>query len=480
MPLILPGNVGSATAATGFNVANSCMFDDAGSDYLRTSGFGTPTSSKKMTISFWTKRANLGINTRTISATTSGNSRDGLMFNTSDKILFFLNNAPAGNLVTNKVFRDTSAWYHIVIAIDTTQGTASNRVKIYVNGVQETSFDSGGDGIVYPDQNYDILGFGQNKEQTIGADNSGGGSNEIYAGYMAEFCFIDGTQNAVTDFGEFGEDSGIWKPIDVSGLTFGNNGYYLDFKNSGALGADVSGNTNNFTVNNLTAIDQSTDTCTNNFATMNPLNMPISNQPTFSEGNLKTVTSSSGSGRFGGTSTFGVTQGKWYVEAKATVGSTYSRNSIGVSYNPAEMARNNSDNTLTDTSYAWGWDSSGGDVYHDSSVVVNYATYTTGDICQIFLDLDNHKLYYGKNGTLQSSTGISLDTGQTYFIAQIDRTGGSDTSTFEFNFGSPIYAISSSNTDGEYGNFEYSTTITGDGASKTFKALNSANLAEHG
>jgi hypothetical protein len=92
---------------------------------------------------------------------------------------------------------------------------------------------------------------------------------------MAEAVLLDGQALDPTSFGEFDEDSGIWKPIDVSGLTFGTNGFYLDFENSGSLGADVSGNGNNFTVNNLTSIDQTTDTPTNNFATLNPLNSVV-------------------------------------------------------------------------------------------------------------------------------------------------------------------------------------------------------------
>ncbi len=455
---------------TGFDVDNSLRFH---SDTYLTNTFGSaPTLATKNTMSVWFKRSTLGTLQQLM---TGNNNAFSIVINSNDTIAFYNS---SGQLLSPKVYRDTSAWMHFVFAYDSTQGTDTNRFKVYINGVLETSFNN----TAYPSQNAASDLGANGTDMKIGTRTN---NDRIFEGYMAETAFVDGQALGADSFGEF-DDSGIWKPIDISGLTFGNNGFYLEYKQSGTgtnssgMGADTSGNDFHFAVTGFTATDQSTDTCTNNSCTMNPLNMPISNQPTFSEGNLKTVTSSSGSGRFGGTSTFGVTQGKWYVEAKATVGSTYSRNSIGVSYNPAEMARNNSDNTLTDTSYAWGWDSSGGDVYHDSSVVVNYATYTTGDICQIFLDLDNHKLYYGKNGTLQSSTGISLDTGETYFIAQIDRTGGSDTSTFEFNFGSPIYAISSSNTDGEYGNFEYSTTITGDGASKTFKALNSANLAEYG
>ena len=458
---------------TGYNVDNSLRFDDAGSDYLRTSGFGTPTSSKKMTISFWTKRANLGINTRTISATTSGNSRDGLMFNTSDKILFFLNNAPAGNLVTTRVFRDTSAWYHFVIAIDTTQGTASNRVKIYVNGVQETLFDSGGDGIVYPDENYDILGFGQNKEQTIGADNSGGGSNEMYTGYMAEFCFIDGQALAPTSFGEFDEDSGVWKPIDVSGLTFGNNGYYLDFENSGALGADVSGNTNNFAVNNLTAIDQTTDTCTNNFATLNPLSVN-SDQGTFSEGNLQLL---HGSNAFRtGFASIGASQGKWYCEIKRVTATSFAVGVISLDFK----------SITPNITYMGGVGTPNLGYFRDGNTGVNgsetsgYASYANGDTLMIGLDLDNGKVYFGKNGTWGNSGDPT--SGATGTGARSITVGGEVWSfgvsvynaTAQCNFGSPPYAISSGNTDGDgFGNFEYAVP-------SGYFSLCTKNLAEYG
>ena len=454
---------------TGYDVANSLRFNSGSSDYLNRT-LSTPTNRRKWTFSMWVKRSNIS------SASTSyllsvNSSQAYVYFNTDDT--FNIEQYSGGyqyRLKTNRVFRDTSAWYHLVIRFDSTNGTADDRVRIYINGVQETSFSAR----TNPSLNFDGA-INNNNAHFIGRDAA-----SYWGGYMSEITFIDGQSLDPTSFGEFDSDTGIWKPIDVSGLTFGTNGFYLDFENSGSLGADVSGNGNNFTVNNLTSIDQTTDTPTNNYCTMNPLNVPTSNQPTFSEGNLKTVSSSSPSGAFGGSTTFGVSQGKWYVEAKATVDSTYSRNAIGVTYNPAEMARSNADTQISNTSYAWGWESSGGEVRHDGSVVASYATYGTGDICQIFLDLDNHKLYFGKNGSLQSSTGISLDTGETYFIVQTDRTGSSATSTFEFNFGNPIYSISSSNTDGEYGNFEYSTTITGDGASKTFKALNTKNLAEYG
>ena len=225
MPLILPGNVASATADVTYNVANSCRFNDGDSPMMQLTPGSSATDSKKMTISFWCKLGALGTNRRVFSASNAGDDgRDSLFFSDEDKLYLFLDNGNPGNLRTNRLFRDPSAWYHIVVAIDTTQSTDTNRVKFYVNGIQETSFDTGGDGIIWPDQNYDIVGYGQNgREATIGADTDGGGNDNEFDGYLAEFVFIDGLQLAPTSFGEFNEDSPtIWQPIDVSGLTFGS------------------------------------------------------------------------------------------------------------------------------------------------------------------------------------------------------------------------------------------------------------------
>jgi hypothetical protein len=371
-------------------------------------------------------------------------------------------------LIPNEVFRDHSAWQHIVIAFDTTQSTASNRVKIYKNGSQITSFNTED----YPSQNLDTQ-----VNSAVAHKIGGFASSGFYDGYLAEVVFIDGQQLDPTSFGEFDEDSPtIWKPKDVSGLTFGNNGFHLDFENASSLGADVSGNSNNFTVNNLTSVDQSTDTCTNNFATMNPLDVPASNQPTFSEGNLKVVSpSASGDNNFGGASTIAVSSGKWYIEAKATVGAGgYSRNRIGITGNESTARINNS---LGANSYEYFYDSESG-----NSNAGSYGnSYTTGDIIGIALNLDDNELKFYKNGTVQNSgTAISIDAPSStsigaYKIAQSDSSGVSGaTSTFEFNFGSPPYSISSGNSDGNgYGNFEYSVP-------SGYYALNSKNLAEFG
>ena len=456
---------------TGFNVANSLRFNSGSSDYLNR----TPSSAsnrKTWTLSCWIKRGKLG-SSNIFTVPVDGNNKSRLYFD-SDQLSWIMEVGGTGGdgiLTTNRVFRDVSAWYHLVFRFDTTNATAGDRMRLYVNGIEETSFATD----TNPNLNYE--GFiNDNRQHNLGFD---GGS--AYAdGYFAEVCLIDGSSLDATSFGEFDEDSGIWKPIDVSGLTFGTNGFYLDFEDSSALGNDAAGS-NNFTVNNLTAIDQTTDTCTNNFATLNPLNVPTSNAPTFSEGNLQSISSSSASGSFGGSSSIGVSSGKWYIEAKALF-SGHTQAAIGVTYNDAETARTNNDAT---DSYEYIYRANGNKI-HDNSASSYGDTYTTNDIIGIAIDLDNHKIYWSKNGTFQNSgdpttgatgtgSAFDLDTGQTYMFFHQDNTGASsNTSSFSFNFGSPAFSISSGNTDGNgYGNMEYEIP-------SGYYVLNSKNLAEYG
>jgi len=246
MPLILGTN---SIKDTGYDVANSLRFDDGSSDSLTR----TPASDgnrKTWTVSFWIKRGNL------VNGTVfSSGLYERLIHFSSDTMYVQIsnNNASAQAIQTNAVFRDVSAWYHVVVACDTSQASSDNRLKIYVNGQQDTSFSFDQRSSITQNQLTTTTGQFEHRVGLISGNN--------FDGYIAEICLIDGQQLDPTSFGEFDEDSGIWKPIDVSGLTFGTNGFYLDFENSGSLGADVSGNGNNFTVNNLTSIDQSTDTC---------------------------------------------------------------------------------------------------------------------------------------------------------------------------------------------------------------------------
>ena len=485
MPLILGTN---SIKDTGYNVANSLRFNDGSSDSL-TKSFSGSGNRRTWTLSVWFKLGLIPPASRLFSIGNDASSDILSIFFTSGDLRF--ENTVSGSHTlefrTDQVFRDPSAWSHLVFAVDTTQSTSSNRVKIYHNGSQITSFSTEN----YPSQNSDTLWNHTTGSATIGA-RAASSSGTFFDGYMAEIVSIDGQQLDPTSFGEFDSDSPtIWKPKDVSGLTFGTNGFHLDFENASSLGADVSGNSNNFTVNNLTSVDQSTDTCTNNFATLNPLNVPTSNAPTFAEGNLfgESVTGGTSTVAFGGSSTFGLTQGKWYLEAKC--GSSTNRDAIGVTGEASECARtNNSGISRTNSSFLYSGET--GTVYVNSSSTSYGNTFGNNDIIGVALDLDNLKVYFSKNGTWQNSgdptsgstgtgaisiTSVSSTTDGAYFINHGSTAGGgapSGKSVFNFNFGAPPYSISSGNSDAEgFGNFEYPVP-------SGYFSLCSKNLAEYG
>ncbi len=475
MPLILGTN---SIKDTGYNVANSLRFNDGSSDYLNRT-LGTPTNNKKWTLSFWFKKTVNGANPYIFTAynSSTNDNRSWVNFQDDDtiSIAHYDQSAYTWRLVTNRLFRDVSAWYHIVVAVDTTQGTAANRVKLYINSVQETSFSTEN----YPDQNYDPQ-INSAQPHNIGRAHN---DSAYVDGYIAEMVLIDGQQLDATSFGEFDEDSPtIWKPKDVSGLTFGDNGFYLEFKQSGTsqnssgLGADTSGNDNHFAVNNLTAIDQSIDTCTNNFATINPLTPATA---TLSEGNLKFANSATN--QKGVVGTFGASSGKWYCEIKTTDVS----DSTHVGIIDIDQQSDTPGNTTGYSSRGYSL-SHERDVYNNNGIISGYTdwsgTYGDGDILGIAMDLDNNKLYFSKGGqwsagdgtwgstTFNASTGaIPITAGYTYTFGASVYNGNS-----EFNFGSPPFAISSGNTDADgYGNFEYAVP-------SGYFSLNTKNLAEYG
>ena len=463
--------LGANSVTGGYDVENSLRFNSGSSEYLLRT-HGTNHTAVKFAISFWIKRSDVGNEQVALTSYADGNNTGVIRFNANNTLeIFDYQSSYKLRKITNRVFRDISAWYHIVVSVDTAQSTASNRFKLYVNGVQETSFST--------NTNYsedDANMFNKNVLNWIGANpyNSGIGYTN---GYMSEFVFIDGTANDEEDFGEFDSDSGIWKPIKVSGLTFGDNGYYLEFKQAGTsqnasgMGADTSGNTDHWAVASLTAVDQSTDTCTNNFATMNSLDNFFSGSA-FTEGNCKIVTTN-GNITYN-TSTIGFSSGKWYMETKLAGSAGFT---VGVVRGVATA--NDNDNKLGNRADGFSYDDGGAVESAGSDLGGSFATYEAGDIIGVYADLDNNELYFSKNGALQNSgTGLALTAG-TYFFAVGDNNS-SNSSTYEVNFGNPVSALSSAVSDGEYGAFEYSTTITGDSVSKTFKALNTKNLAEFG
>jgi hypothetical protein len=466
---ILPGN----SATGGYDVANSLRFNSGSTDSLSR----TPSSAsnrRTFTISMWFKRSSLTSDNGYSALFTASSGDSGIFLNNDGTLEWY---EASGQLDTSRVFRDVSAWYHVVVAFDTTQGTASNRVKLYINGVQETAFDTES----YPSENAEGL-INNTAKHAIGVRATS--TNMAYGGYMAEVVLIDGTALDPTSFGEFDSDSGIWKPIDVSGLTFGTNGFYLDFENSGSLGADVSGNGNNFTVNNLTSIDQSTDTCTNNFATMNGLLLSVASL-NFTDGNLTNNGNSSSTWRTM-YSTIGASSGKWYFEVRINKTKTSDPNNFIIGIQDAEqMFQASNTAEISSTSRGYGYRGNGGNKVNNttgtgSSYGDSYGS--IGDIIGCAVDLDNHKIYFRKNGTYQNSgdptsgatgTGSAFDltTGITYMFGI---SSYYDDDRHSFNFGSPPYSESGGNSDGNgYGNFAGSVP-------SGYYALNTKNLAEYG
>ena len=462
---------------TGYNVANSYRSNSGDSPRLSKTFSSASNSRTTFTISAWFKRSKLGATQDLISAYRSadGFQTDVIRFGSADDLEFYAHSAnSSGNcdIQTNRLFRDINAWYHVVIRVDTTQGTDTNRVRIYVNGVQETSFSTSN----YMSQNGTIIwGLGSGTEHTIGAV----GTSNYFGGYVAEVVYLDSQSVAPTTFGEFDEDSGIWKPIDVSGLTFGTNGFYLDFEDSANLGNDANGGTD-LTEANLTATDQSTDTCTNNFATMNPLDNFYASS-TFSEGNTNIVTDASS--KAANTSTFGINSGKWYCEIKAV--QIYNGNAqFGIK---GKVSTSTSDGVGEGTD-GYCYTASGGNKINNGSASSFGTTWNNNDIIGIAVDLDNNKLYFSRNGTWQNSgdptsgatgTGSAFNIGTPssgfYFIATSDNdTSSGSANNYLFNFGNAPFTISSGNTDGNgYGNFEYAVP-------SGYYSLNTKNLAEYG
>jgi hypothetical protein len=442
---------------------NSCRFENTSSDSLTNTGSGSGFTTG--TLSAWVKRGKLAqSNPQSIWAYQNGTSNASRFLphfdNGSDQ--FFVYAQPSSGsgtaigLKTNREFRDLSAWYHIVIEIDTTQSTSSDRVKLYINGTQETSFGTE----TYPDQNYVVKYMSSTSTSHVG--NGGGGSTNYYfAGYMAEVILVDGQQLTPTSFGATNPVTNIWEPIAYAG-TYGTNGFKLNFADSSALGDDTSGNGNDFTVNNLTSIDQVSDTPSNNFCLLNPLD--ITGSVTASEGN--TVFQG---GRY--KANFGVSSGKWYWEAKRL--NAPDNAYIGIKADDGDW-NNSFGNSYTVFT-------SNGNYYLNGSDQGSYgSSSTTNDILMFALDMDNGKFYIGENGTFYNSgdpaagsNPMASSISGTYLPAVVNNSA-SGTDQYSFNFGNSSFSISSGNADANgHGNFEYAPP-------SGFFALCTKNLSEFG
>ena len=460
---ILPAN---SVVSGGYAVDNSCRFDDGDSAYMTK----TPDSAgnrDRWTFSTWTKRGNLSGEYQTIISTSGGSADDTdyLYFNADDTLHVHLvvSGSAYGTLYTNKKFRDISAWYHIILVYDSGNGTAGDRLIMYINGVRETSFSASS----FPDQNADSVMTLGSGGIDVGRDGSSSGSGYL-DGYLAETVLIDGLALDATSFGEF-DDSGIWKPIDVSGLTFGTNGFYLDFKDSSNLGNDANGGTD-FGETNIAATDQSTDTCTNNFNTYSPLwAMQAIRVPIFAEGNLK-ITGDGDANHHQVMGTFAVNKGKWYWEAKFTVSADLGKNKVGIM--SVDLGTPQTAEIVDQSGSCVFINEDGGDFRRDNATVdQNSGVFTQNQIIGVALNMDDGEIsIYRDNSLIVDALDIGNADGTYVTPASMHyRSAG-----MEFNFGSAPYALTSAAADGDgFGAFEFAPP-------SGYFALCSKNLAEYG
>jgi len=431
------------------------------STYL-TRTISTSTNNTKFTISVWVKKLSQVassyqniINSRQ-SGTTSGL---GLWFGNNDELFFNFGTSSTSSVScqTNAKYRDNSAWYHIVVTGDASQ-SGTDKLKFWVNGEQITSFLTDNRSS-FATIEYDL---GDTTYPTIiGRKHDG---TYQFDGLMAHFHFVDGTAYDASAFGQTDSTTGIWKPIVSPSVTYGTNGFFLKFANSGSMGADSSGNGNNFSVAAGT-LTQTQDTPSNVFASINPNWKTYNAQPTFSNLNLTiSPTTTAYQNHF---STLGVQgSGKWYAEMKCN-GSPNSAMYYGVSSEAELDYLATNSNTIAHTgTYSYAIAMSSGDKRTNNSNSSYGSGFSNGDIMMFALDLDNSKVYFGKNGTWFNSGDPAAGTNPAfsdvltnsfYFFGGTAYTNGF--TSVDWNFGNGYFgttAVSSANADGAgLGLFEY-------------------------
>ena len=449
------------------NVTNSLRFNDDDSPKL-SRAVSTSGSSTNATLSLWVKRGNLGTRQQIYSNKTadSGFSAWNMYFNASNDRLYIDHHDGSNNksLYTTQVFRDVGAWYHIVHTIDTTEAESTSRLRVYVNGEEVTDFATD----QAPDQNSNLALSNSTGDQSFGDDPRD--SNDFFDGYMADIYYIDGLTLPCTHFGEPDSDNpNIWQPKKYIG-NFGTNGFHLEFKQSGTsqnssgIGADTSGNGNHLAVTNIAAIDQTTDTPVNNFATLNPLQGPGVN---YQNGNLDF------SNYYGTSSTIAVSSGKWYLEMKITNANDYNP-MIGIAQTYTQLATedvNNYPGQLNDT---YGINREGNLYANTSNIGDQGFTLANNDIVGVALDLDSgtKNIKWYKNGSQIATRDLSETRSEPYVF--VTYASSSQAGTGSMNFGNPTFSISSGNADANgHGNFEYAPP-------SGYFALCTKNLAQYG
>jgi len=417
-----------ANAGSTYEIDQSIRFNDDDSAKLsRTPSAGNRTT---WTYSVWLKRGDIpGLSKDIFSASTDSTNRFEIQFDSSERIRIFQSDSGSttDDLVTTRVFRDPSSWYHLVFRYDTTEGSASDRIKLYVNGVQETSFSTSN----YPTASYEG-DVNANVVHTISSRESGG---VFFDGYMAEINFVSGTAKAASDFGKTDAATGQWVPKKYTGA-YGTNGFYLTGANSSDFGEDFSGNNNDWTSSGLAANDQMSDSPTNNWCVLNSVS--LASTATLSDGNLTLSNTSTGAT----TCTLATpSSGKWYFEVKFDSQSA-ATTSQAVGVVKAEEAY------ITGTS--------GGGIYfftdgglriEDSDTGGWGSAWGVGDTIGVAIDLDDDKIWFAINNTWQASGDPSAGTDPAAsgfssepYVSLIRNGNSSRTTVWTANFGQNAFA----------------------------------------
>jgi hypothetical protein len=464
-----------------YSIDQSLRFNAADSAYLSRTPSST-SDQKTWTFNTWIKLGNMPVASGSF-ATGSIFSAGGGVYNKRVDVQFYVNDGfyiiidqrlDGGTyyiLEGTDSFRDMSGWYMFTIIVDTTESTAADRIRMYVNGTRLTNLTNTNG---YPAQNSNLYVNTTGLAHYIGETHHNTADYRLDA-YLAEVNFVDGTAAEPSNFGE--TINGIWVPKQYSG-SYGTNGFYLSFADSAAIGDDLSGNTNDFTANNLAASDVVPDSPTNNFATWNPLDKYNYNAP--SEGNLRALTAGNNGTQ---NSTFAVSSGKWYFEVRnGTAGSGSVVRLVGIAKedtNITSIPYSNSDCYLYYGS---------GDKYNGSSASYGDSWNADGDIIGVAFDADNGALWFSKNGTWQNSaTASEIADGTTTnaaftgisgtYVMMVSKTGGtSSNDPHHANFGQDSTFAGDETAGGNadsngVGDFAYAPP-------SGFLALCSANLPE--
>jgi hypothetical protein len=461
-------NRGSISTASAYEVNNSVSLTTAGvnSEFFNRT-YSSASNRQTWTYSTWLKLSKNGVNNYFFDAWKNSNTFFILGVSDAGRLVFY--DIVAGTdygKQTDRLLRDTSAWYHVVFVSDTTNGTAADRFRVYINGVRETDFNTDyGD----PPQNYNGS-VNDAIQHRIGYRTDGSTS---FNGYLAETILVDGTALDPDSFGEF-DSKGIWRPIDVTELTVGTNGFLLKYENAAGMGVATSGT--GFSVQNINQHDQATDVPSNNFCTFNPLlnNAGAANYLTQTRGNIYAFSESNAYKIAVGT--MGVTSGKWYWEiTMTTVGAIVF---AGITYP-----------SIWDTDYTLGGtifvDDNNDPVRYNASGRSSFGSaFGNGDVIAFALDMDASTptmTVYKNNSSLGNlMSGLSIGgTGTAYLPPKEEgyfpKVGSYGTTTFEANFGgSTNVYIDNPETDANgYGRFKYEPP-------SGYYALCTKNLAEFG